>query len=133
VSTYLDTNIVIYFVERHPFWGPKAISRIATIRSSGDHVAVSDLTRMECQVGALIRQDQALLADYRAFFGLREVEVLPISAAVCDRAATIRAAHRFRPLDALHLAAAVEGACGTFLTNDARLSAFSDLAVELLP
>ncbi len=35
--------------------------------------------------------------------------------------------------DALQLAAAVEGGCGLFLTNDRRLSGFPDIPVEVLP
>jgi predicted nucleic acid-binding protein len=35
--------------------------------------------------------------------------------------------------DSLHLAAAVEGGCDRFLTNDARLSRFPDIPVEVLP
>jgi len=49
----------------------------------------------------------------------------------CD-STLIRAQYGFRTLDAIHLAAAVEDGCGTFLTNDARLHAFSGVAVEAL-
>jgi uncharacterized protein len=132
VTVFLDANIVIYFVEQIPIWGPKASARIATASTRGDDFAVSDLIRMECQVAPLASGDLALLADYAKFFGRPEVRVLPITAAVCDRAATIRARYRFKPLDALHLAAAVEGACGRFVTNDARLQSFPDINVEVL-
>jgi predicted nucleic acid-binding protein len=132
VTIFLDANIVIYFVEQLPVWGAKSAARITTARSSNDDFAVSDLIRMECQIGPLASGDRALLADYARFFALPEVRVLPISAAVCDRAAAIRARHRFKPLDSLHLAAAVEAACGRFLTNDARLQAFPDVKVEIL-
>ena len=35
-------------------------------------------------------------------------------------------------MDSLHLAAAVESGCREFLTSDARLSRFPDIAVEIL-
>ena len=57
---------------------------------------------------------------------------MPITPVVWDRAARIRALHNFKPLDALHLAAAVEHGCGLFLTNDAPLTRFPDILVELL-
>lgn len=56
-----------------------------------------------------------------------------MSTAVCERACQIRAIHNFKMADALHLAAAVESGCGLFLTNDHRLSSFSDLPIEVLP
>ena len=132
MTVFLDANVVIYFVEQHPIWGAKATARIASARSSGDDIAVSDLIRMECQVGPLSSGDHALLADYATFFSRPEVRVLPITAAVCDRAAAIRAQYRFKPLDALHLAAAVDAGCGKFVTNDTRLQRFPDTHVEIL-
>jgi len=73
------------------------------------------------------------LGQFDSFFASAEVQVVALSQAVCERAALIRANHRFRPLDSLHLAAAVEFGCDRFLTNDARLSGFTDLVVEMLP
>jgi predicted nucleic acid-binding protein len=61
------------------------------------------------------------------------LKVVAITAAVCDRAAVIRAAFGFRPMDALHLAAAVEHGAKVFLTNDTRLNTFTGLPVEVLP
>ena len=74
-----------------------------------------------------------MLAEYEHFFESSNVDVLPITRAVCDRALAIRAQHSFRPLDALHLAAAVENRCDRFVTNDLRLKNFSDVTIELLP
>jgi predicted nucleic acid-binding protein len=58
--------------------------------------------------------------------------VLAISPAVCDRAALIRAQYGFKPLDSLHLAAAVVHRCTLFLTSDAQMKRFPDIAVEIL-
>jgi predicted nucleic acid-binding protein len=129
---FLDANPVIYFVEQPPVWGTVAIARIAALRAAGDRLAVSDLVRMECQVGPLKAGDAVRLNDFLAFFASRDVNVLPVTAAVCDRAARIRATHNLKPLDSLHLAAAVEHGCGRFLTADARLAGFPDIAVEIL-
>ena len=87
---------------------------------------------MECSVGPLKSGDMALLADFQAFFGLPDVRVLPITPAVCDRASRIRATYGFKPLDSLHLAAAVENGCTLFLTNDTQLKGFPDIPVEIL-
>jgi predicted nucleic acid-binding protein len=51
---------------------------------------------------------------------------------VFRRAAKIRARYNFRTPDALHLAAAVEGACDLFITNDAQLTRFTGLVVEVV-
>lgn len=132
VIAYLDANVVIYLVERHPVWGPKILGRIACLRAAGDDLAISDLARLECLVGPLTTGDAAVLADFDAFFGDPAVRVFPMTASVFERAARIRAAHRFKALDALHLAAAVEHGCGLFLTNDLSLRRFPDVPVEII-
>jgi predicted nucleic acid-binding protein len=129
---YLDANIVIYVVEKDPVWGPKAKLRITAAQAAGDMLATSDASRLECLVGPFILGDPGILADYTAFFADPLVQVLPLTATTCERAARIRASHNFKPLDALHLAAAAEHGCGRFLTNDAGLKSFPDITVEVL-
>jgi predicted nucleic acid-binding protein len=129
---YLDSAIVIYFVEQPAAWGPKAAARLAALRAQNEPLAVSDLTRMECFVGPLKSNNQAALSDFVAFFQSPDVRVFPVTAAACDRAAAVRAVYGFKPLDALHLAVAVETGCTRFLTNDVRLSRFPDITVEVL-
>lgn len=127
---FLDTNIVIYAVEQNPVFGPKVVTRLATARATGDSIMLSDLTRMECLVLPLRVGDVALQQTYRGFFAL--TTVVPIAPIVCDRAALIRASNRFKPMDSLQLAAALEHGANVFLTNDARLNSFSGLKVEVL-
>jgi hypothetical protein len=45
----------------------------------------------------------------------------------------VRATHGYKMIDAINLAAAVEANCNIFLTNDAQLSGFQDITVEILP
>jgi predicted nucleic acid-binding protein len=96
-------------------------------------LAFSDLTRLECRVKPLSLKAMTKLADFDVFFNRSDVLRIPITTAVFDRATLIRATHNFKLGDALHLAAAGESNCDRFLTNDARLSAFTGLPVEMLP
>jgi predicted nucleic acid-binding protein len=128
----LDANIVIYLVERNPLWEPKASARIAAYRAAGDEVAVCDAARLECLVGPFQSKNASDLASYAAFFAGPSLRMLPVTVAVWERAARIRADHQYSALDALHLAAAVEHGCGRFLTNDAQLRNFPDVLVERL-
>jgi predicted nucleic acid-binding protein len=132
VRIYLDANIVIYLIEQPAVWGPKTAARAAALSAAGDQVVLSDLHRLECRVGPLTRGDAALLGQFDLFFASPAVLLVGLTADVCNRAAAIRAAHRFKPLDSFHLAAAVIHGCDRFLTNDARLSTFPDIPVEIL-
>lgn len=130
----LDTNCVIYLVENHPVWTPKIRRRLMALLLAGDTLAVSDLARSECLVGPLNAGDAATLADYQQFFSNPAVAMLPMTAAVCERAAAIRvaSAQKIKLPDALHLAAAVEHGCDQFLTNDVPLASCLAISVEVL-
>lgn len=129
---FLDTNPVIYFVERPPIWGMKATIRIGSFLTSGDELALGDLVRMECLVGPLKARDTARERHFRTFFAAPHVRVLAITAGVADRAAQIRADYNIKSMDALQLATATEHGCDLFLTADAKLARFTDITVEIL-
>jgi uncharacterized protein len=128
----LDANIVIYLVEQNPLWEPKVAARIAAYRVAGEEIVVSDAARLQCLVGPFQTGNADDLASYAAFFAGPSPRMLPITVAVWDRAARIRAQYGFKPLDALHLAAAAEHRCTRFLSNDAPLKRFPDVLEEIL-
>jgi predicted nucleic acid-binding protein len=111
----------------------RALARLISLRSNGDQPAISDLTWLECRVKPIRLGDTIALADMEAFLKASDVVRVPLPQAVYDRACRIRAAHKINLADALHLAAAIESGCGLFLTNDHRLSHFSDIPIEVLP
>ena len=129
---YLDTNVVIYLVERPADLGGLAWARIAELRSGGHTLVVTHLVRMEARVGPMRQADGTSLAQFDAFFRGSEVKVLDVTASMFDRAAEIRAGHRFNTPDSIHLAAAIVAGCEVFLTNDTRLQGFEGLKVEVL-
>ena len=129
---YLDTAIVIYFVEQVPLFFPLVQQRLNDIHDAGDHLALSDLTELECLVQPLRQNNATLQADFEAFFASAGIVHVPITSAVYRRAARIRADHRFQLADSIHLACSLEGGCGLFLTNDHRLRVFPDIPIEVL-
>jgi predicted nucleic acid-binding protein len=133
MAVYLDTVICIYAVEGAPSFQARARARLAGMRAAGDQPAIRDLTWLECRVKPIRPGDATALADMEAFLTGSAVVRVPMPTAVYERACRIRAVHNCKLADALHLAAAVEGACGLFLTNDHRLSSFPDITVEVLP
>ena len=129
----LDTVNCINAVEGPPSFQARARARLAALRAAGDQPAISDLTWLECRVKPIRLADAVALADMEAFLTGSDVVRVPLPTAVYERACRIRAVHNYKLADALHLAAAVEGGCGLFLTNDHRLSSFPEIAVEVNP
>ncbi len=130
---YCDSCILIYYYNHAGPLNMRATSRLAALHAAGDQIAISDLVRLECRVHPIKISDNAKLAAFDSFFARPDVQAVPISTAVFDRATLIRAMHNFKLGDSLHLAAAVESGCGCFLTNDTRLSAFKVIPIEVLP
>jgi predicted nucleic acid-binding protein len=132
VLVYLDSVIVIYYLDAADQFHHLAAQRLAALPAAGDEIAVSDLTRLECRVQPIQQADPQRLAIFDQFFALPDVHLVPLSTAVYDRATLIRAQYAFKTTDALHLAAAIEAGCGLFLTHDVRLARFPGIRVEIL-
>ncbi len=130
---YCDSGILIYWLDQVGPFHLRAERRMQALLAAGDRAAISDLTRLECRVGPLKRRDATTVAAFDAFFSRPEVVLVPLTAAVFDRATQIRVDLNFKVPDALHLAAAIENGCDRFLTNDVRLSRCTDITVEILP
>jgi predicted nucleic acid-binding protein len=131
MRVYCDSVILIYYLEGAPPFQARAATHLASLWAAGASVVISDLVRLECRVQPLRFGDRAALAQYDALFAQPNVEWVPITTAVFDRATVLRAS--FKLGDSLHLAAAALAGCDRFLTNDNRLSKFSDIPVEVLP
>ena len=130
MRVYLDTAILIYLVEDVPPFCAAASARLA---SAEIEKITSELTRMEALVMPLRNSDGKLVAAFHAYIDTVCSEALELSRPVMEAAAGLRARHPFlRTPDAIHLAAAIEGRCDIFLTNDHRLDRFREIAVEVL-
>lgn len=90
----------------------------------------SDLTRLEARVMPLRCADEALLAEFDKYFADTVSHVIALSREVIDDATRVRAQYGFKTADAIHLAAAVHARCDVYLTNDHRLSRFSEITVK---
>ncbi len=130
---YCDSVILMYFFDHVGPYNVRATNRLSALATAGDQIAISDLVRLEYRILPLKTGDSTKLTLFDAFCARPDVQIVPITTAVFDRAALIRAAHNFKLGDAIHLAAAVEARCNSFLTNDHRLSAFTGIPVEVLP
>jgi len=133
MKVYLDSVIVIYLIDHTGPFHSRAQARFSKMRTAGDWSVISDLTRLEGRVLPLRNGDLKALSDFDSFFSEPDVQRTPLTAAVYDRATDLRATHNFKLGDALHLAAAIEGGCDLFLTNDLRLARCTDIPIEVLP
>lgn len=126
---YLDASPIIYLIEqRQPF----ATSVRGKLAGSGIVPVTSELARLECRVKPMHDGNLILLQDFDDYFANTITELVPLTRDVIDRATEIRAQFNFKTPDSIHLAAAVVSNCDIFLTNDHRLSRFTDISIEIV-
>ena len=125
---YLDSCLVIYFVERHPTFY-KSLDKLL-IQNAQEGFAISPLVKMECLVKPLKVSNKTLQEDFQKFF--KGLVLLSMSEGIFTAAAHKRAFSKLKTPDALHLATAEYHGCSAFWTNDNRLEKASPLAKNVL-
>jgi predicted nucleic acid-binding protein len=116
---YIDTNIFIYFLERHeryfdyvlPFF--QMFNDGVSIAYTGDAV-VAETMYKPYQINDTLR-----VSEFKAFFNNDEfITVLPHSKKVFELAAELSPQRGMKLIDALHYATAALAGCTFILTND---------------
>ncbi len=115
---YVDTQIVIYSVEKHPNYWPFLHPLWAASQAGNIEIMSSELILLETLVGPLKSGDLPLAASYEQLLTSTEIRLIPISAALLRSAAQLRAGFNLKVPDALHAATALAAGCTLFLTND---------------
>lgn len=95
-------------------------------------LVASDLSRLECRVKPRRDANHTLVRAYDLYFDTVCAEVVPLSRAVLEPAADLRANFGFKTPAAIHLAAAITTKCDVLLTNDQRLGRCKAIAVQTL-
>jgi predicted nucleic acid-binding protein len=117
---YVDAQIVIYTVDRHPRYGPACMPLWSAAAANAVTVVSSELTLLETLVGPMRAADAALERDREGLWSRPNTLLLPVTRDVLREAARLRAAiPPLRAPDAIHAATAMLSGCGLFVTNDA--------------
>ena len=132
-SVYVDTNSVIYRVERiepyltasKPLWDALDGGKI--------EVVTSDLSLLEVLVKPLRDGNVTLVNLYRTVvLGTAGLTAHPVTRSILEEAARIRAQYGLKSPDAIHAATSLAAGAARFITNDAGFRRVPGLPVELL-
>ena len=128
---YLDSCVVIYLIEGEEVLSRAVRSALQSDFGFGIEACVSPLTRLECRVRPLREDQPELLRHYDRFFSSRGLRWGRLTRGVMDLATSLRARHRIKTPDAIHLAVAATLGSDEFWTNDHRLSSGLDLRLSI--
>ena len=132
-SVYLDANVFIYTVEHIAPYNTFLDQFWLDVRNAHAAVQTSELSALETLVRPLRDGNIALEAAFRAvLFSSPDVHLLPVTIAILERAAQLRATSGLKTPDAIHAATALEHGCALFVTNDAIFRRVPGLPVTIL-
>ena len=129
----LDTGPWICWIEQDRQFLPSIAPLMEEIARREIAAVTSVLALLEAQTGALRKGDEVLARRYaEAFTNLEGVFLADVTISVAARAARLRAAHRIRTPDAIHIATALEAGASAFVTMDRRLARVREIPVRVL-
>jgi len=115
----LDTAPLIFYIEDHPVFADRLEPFFQLVESGDIQLVTSTVTLLEVLVMPLKRGDERLAHDYNDFLvSSPNVTTLPVSPAIAQIAAELRATTKLQTPDAIHLATALQHQATAFLTND---------------
>lgn len=127
----LDTSVLIYYIEEHPFYLRKIeplVNRIAEGKAVG---ITSYVTLLELLVKPLREKRFDLVEQYKIILSAR-LEMVAIDEPVSIKAAELRAKYRIKTPDAIQMASVITRNGNVFVTNDERLGDVKEIEVLTL-
>ena len=116
---YIDTNVFIYFLSRHPDYFEASALVMNACAESRIFGFTGDAAVAEVMAGAYKHPDPTLAAAFKSFFSRNNfLTIASHDAQTFDSAAKLVAKGGLKFIDALHVATAVNSQCKYFLTND---------------
>ena len=127
----LDTNVLIYFLERHSQFGAAAEKLLEAVAKGSFKGHCSELVLLELLSSPHV--DRSLEMKILEFVSQSGLSLQPLNTTVLHLAARLRRANpALRTPDALHIASAIVADCTQFVTNDEHLVKQSFKQLEIV-
>lgn len=123
----VDSAPIIYVLEAHAEFANRFMPVFEAHAAGRVQLALSTVTLAEVLAGPIGAGDEALAERYRRT--LMSWQLVDVDADIAERAARIRAAHRFRLPDAIQVATALAIGADALVTHDRDFSATSGLRI----
>ncbi len=130
---YVDSNTVIYSVEKiEPYW--TILKPLWNAAQQGQFLVISsELIMLETLVKPLKESDTILETSFREFLlASNEIQLVPITLSILEKAASLRATTGLKPPDAIHAATSFTKRNVVFVTNDLSFKRVSGLSAVVL-
>ncbi len=127
----LDTNILIYYIEEHPFFFKKVAPFIDAIADGKAIGITSYVTLLELLVKPIKEKRFDLVEQYKTIL-TNHLVMVQLDEHVSLKSAELRAKYGIRTPDAIQIASVISKNGDVFITNDERLETVEDIKVLTL-
>lgn len=127
----LDTNVLIYYIEEHPFYLRKIEPLIERITEGKAIGITSYVTLLELLVKPLREKRFDLVEQYKMILA-SQLEMVAMDESVSLKAAELRAKYGIKTPDAIQLASVITKNGDVFVTNDEKLGDVMEIEVLTL-
>jgi predicted nucleic acid-binding protein len=129
----LDTAPLSYYIEEHPTYLPIVDPFFDALADGNLQVVTSIITLLEVFVQPLRHNNGSLATRYRQLLlRTRGLTIMPVTGAIAESAAQLRATYNIRIADAIQLATTLHADAPHFVTNDRRLPTLPGLTIIVL-
>ena len=119
---YWDTMLFIYLLEDHPTFSPRARQLLERARRRGDSLYTSCLALGEVMAGAAKSPQPQKTLAMRETMQAMGFSYLPFDEGAVAPFIRLRAEHKLKIADSIHLACAASAGIDLFLTGDKQLT-----------
>lgn len=120
---YLDTNILIYLLERHDTYSELVAAALEQATKAHDSLVTSAITVTEFLAGTVS-------SNLGTLHKVPRLRFVSLDESLAEQAALLQRESNLKIGDAIHLATAIEHRAETFFTNDRQLA---KIAKKYLP
>lgn len=129
-AVYVDSNLVIYFLEKVPVFFERSQAAFSALAQREAQILTSELTLAECLYLPCRGGHAGLVAVYEKFFSTAgDIRLLALNGGVAKRAAQNGGGWGLKLLDAIHYVSALDAGCDVFLTADQKFKSTSQMRV----
>lgn len=129
----LDTNLLIYLMEKHPVYLDEVAALFKMIET-GNLLAVSSILLLtEILIKPLKDNNRILISQYKAFIStFPNLKLRNVDYDISISTAKVRAKYGLRIPDAVFIATAIEEKAEAYITNDTRLNCVKEIIIVQL-
>lgn len=129
---YVGTSVVIYSVEKVPYYYPLLEPMWQKLQAGEIRVLSSELIILEALVLPLRNANIDLVNNYEQLLLDSNVQLVPINQTVLREAARLRATTNLKTPDPIHAATDLTENCTMLLTNDSQFRNITGLSIVVL-